>query len=104
MDFNIVQRFLRRCHKRRYTSELLCIQDILERQDRKLFYKFKNNACLSMYKEKVSPKGLIARCYVGPIIRNAHGLGWLVNALCYCVVSNSLWGLTLKFEMDDRFF
>ena len=59
------------------------IQDILERQDRKLFYKFKNNACQPMSKEKESPKGIKSRTYVGPIIRNAHGLGWLVNALCW---------------------
>ena len=43
-DVNLVQRFLARCYKRRYISECIDINEILEKIDRKLFKKIKENA------------------------------------------------------------
>ena len=43
-DVNFVQRFLARCYKRRYISECIDINEILEKIDRKLFKKIKENA------------------------------------------------------------
>jgi len=42
-DLNTIQCFLKRCNKRRYTSELNNIYDLLEKCDRRLFTKIKNN-------------------------------------------------------------
>ena len=42
-DVNLVQRFLARCYKRRYISECIDINEILEKIDRKLFKKIKEN-------------------------------------------------------------
>ena len=43
VDLNTIQCFLKRCNKRRYTSELINIYDLLEKCDRRLFTKIKNN-------------------------------------------------------------
>ena len=43
-DVNLVQRFLARCYKRRYISDCIDINEILEKIDRKLFKKIKENA------------------------------------------------------------
>ena len=43
-DVNLVQRFLARCYKRCYISECIDINEILEKIDRKLFKKIKENA------------------------------------------------------------
>ena len=43
VDLNTIQCFLKRCNKRRYTSELINIYDLLEKCDRSLFTKIKNN-------------------------------------------------------------
>ena len=37
VDLNTIQCFLKRCNKRRYTSELINIYDLLEKCDRRLF-------------------------------------------------------------------
>ena len=43
-DLNLVQRFLTRCYKRRYTMEKLDIFDILEQCDRRLHAKIVHNS------------------------------------------------------------
>ena len=43
VDLNTMQCFLKRCNKRRYTSELINIYDLLEKCDRRLFTKIKNS-------------------------------------------------------------
>ena len=44
-----IQCFLKRCNKRRYTSELINIYDLLEKCDRRLFTKIKNNVNHLLY-------------------------------------------------------
>ena len=48
-DLNIMQCFLKRCNKRRYTSEFIDIYDFLEKCDRRLFIKIKNNVNHPLY-------------------------------------------------------
>ena len=48
-DLNTVQCFLKRYNKRRYTSELLSMYDLLEKCDRRLFTKIKNNVNHPLY-------------------------------------------------------
>ena len=48
-DLNTIQCFLKRCNKRRYTSELINIYDLLEKCDRRLFTKIKNNVNHPLY-------------------------------------------------------
>ena len=43
VDLNTIQCFLKRCNKRRYTSELIHIYDLLEKCDCRLLTKIKNN-------------------------------------------------------------
>ena len=49
VDLNTIQCFLKRCNKRRYTSELINIYDLLEKCDCRLFTKIKNNVNHSLY-------------------------------------------------------
>ena len=49
VDLNTIQCFLKRCNKRRYTSELINIYDLLEKCDRRLFTKIKNNVNHALY-------------------------------------------------------
>ena len=49
VDLNTIQCFLKRCNKRRYTSELINIYDLLEKCDRSLFIKIKNNVNHPLY-------------------------------------------------------
>ena len=42
-DLNAVQCFLKRCHKRRYISELINIHDLLEKADRTVFEKIRTD-------------------------------------------------------------
>ena len=49
VDLNTMQCFLKRCNKRRYTSELINIYDLLEKCDRRLFTKIKNNVNHPLY-------------------------------------------------------
>ena len=49
VDLNTIQCFLKRCNKRRYTSELINIYDLLEKCDRRLFTKIKNNVNHPLY-------------------------------------------------------
>ena len=48
-DLNAVQCFLKRCHKRRYVSELIDIHDLLEKADRTLFEKISNDENHPLY-------------------------------------------------------
>ncbi len=48
-DLNAVQCFLKRCHKRRYISELININDPLEKADRTLFEKISSNKKRPLY-------------------------------------------------------
>jgi len=48
-DLNTIQCFLKRCYKRRYTSELINIYDLLEKCDRRLFTKIKSNVDHPLY-------------------------------------------------------
>ena len=48
-DLNIVQRFLTRCYKRRYTMEKLDIFYILDRYDRRLHAKIVHNSLHLLY-------------------------------------------------------
>ena len=43
VDLNSIQCFLKRSNKQRYTSALINIYDLLEKCDRRLFTKIKNN-------------------------------------------------------------
>ena len=43
VDLNTIQCFLKRCNKQLYTFELINIYDLLEKRDRRLFTKIKNN-------------------------------------------------------------
>ena len=43
VDLNTIQCFLKRCNKQHYTSALINIYDLLEKCDRRLFTKIKNN-------------------------------------------------------------
>ena len=49
VDLNAKQCFLKRYNKRRYTSELINIYDLLEKCDRSLFTKIKNNVNHPLY-------------------------------------------------------
>ena len=49
VDLNTIQCFLKRCNKRRYTSELINIYDLLEKCDRRLLTKIKNNVNHPLY-------------------------------------------------------
>ena len=49
VDLNTIQCFLKRCNKQRYTSELINIYDLLEKCDRRLFTKIKNNVNHPLY-------------------------------------------------------
>ena len=42
-DLTVIQRFLKRCYKRRYTSVNYNIHELLEKSDRRLFYNLKRN-------------------------------------------------------------
>lgn len=48
-DLNTVKCFLKRCNKRRYTSELINIYDLLEICDHRLFTKIRNNVNHPLY-------------------------------------------------------
>ena len=48
-DLNAVQCFLKRCHKRRYISELINIHDLLEKADRTLFEKIRTDDNRPLY-------------------------------------------------------
>jgi len=48
-DLNAVQCFLKRCHKRRYISELININVLLEKADRTLFEKISTNKNHPLY-------------------------------------------------------
>ncbi|KAL9957047.1 hypothetical protein ACROYT_G038631, partial [Oculina patagonica] len=48
-DLNTIQCFLKRSYKRRYTSELINIYDLLEKCDRRLFTKIKSNVDHPLY-------------------------------------------------------
>ena len=48
-DLNAVQCFLKRCHKRRYVSELIDIHDLLEKADRTLFEKISDDENHPLY-------------------------------------------------------
>ena len=48
-DLNAVQCFLKRCHKRRYISELINIHDLLEKADRTLFEKIRTDDNHTLY-------------------------------------------------------
>ena len=49
VDLITLQCLLKRCNKRRYTSELINIYDLLEKCDRRLFTKIKNNVNHPLY-------------------------------------------------------
>ena len=72
VDLNTIQCFLRRCNKRRYTFELINIDDLLEKCDRRLFTKIKNNANHPLYallpKVKESSKTLTSQTSLLPRI------------------------------------
>ena len=62
VDSNSIQCFLKRCNKQRYTSALINIYDLLEKCDRRLFTKIKNNVNHIHYipfcrKSKSHPRG-----------------------------------------------
>ena len=42
-DLTVIQRFLKRCYKMRYTSVNYNIYDLLEKSDRRLFYNLKRD-------------------------------------------------------------
>ena len=42
-DLTVIQRFLKRCYKRRYTSVNYKIYELLEKSDRRLFYNLKHD-------------------------------------------------------------
>ena len=42
-DLTVIQRFLKRCYKRRCTSANYNIYELLEKSDRRIFYNFKHN-------------------------------------------------------------
>ena len=48
-DLNIIQCFLKRYNKRRYTSELVSMYDLLEKCAHRLFTKIKNNVNHPLY-------------------------------------------------------
>ena len=49
VDLNTIQCFTKRCNKRRYTSELINIYNLLQKCDRRLFTKIKNNVNHPLY-------------------------------------------------------
>ena len=49
VDLNTIQCFLKRCNKRRYTSELINIYDLLEKCYRRLLTKIKKNVNHPLY-------------------------------------------------------
>ena len=49
VDLNTIQCSLKRWNKRRYNSELINIYDLLEKCDRRLFTKIKNNVNHTLY-------------------------------------------------------
>ena len=42
-ELTVIQRFLKRCYKRRYTSVNYNIYELLEKSDRRLFYNLKRD-------------------------------------------------------------
>ena len=69
-DLTLVQNFLTRCHKRRYTSKKYIISDLLEQSDRRLF-KCLNNSSHPLYhllpRLKESSKRLRTRSAILPL-------------------------------------
>ena len=76
VDLNTIQCFLKRCNKQRYTSELINIYDLLEKCDRRLFTKIKNNVNHPLYallrKVKESSKRLRLQASQLPRINTEH--------------------------------
>ena len=82
IDLNTIQCFLKRCNKRRYTSELINIYDLLEKCDRRLFTKIKNNVNHPLYallpKVKESSKKLRSQTSHG-LIQNVLRVAILIE-------------------------
>ena len=76
VDLNTIQCFLKRCNKRCYTSELINIYDLLEKCDRRLLTRIKNNVNHTLYallrKVKESSKRLRFQASQLPRINTEH--------------------------------
>ena len=76
VDLNTIQCFFKRCNKRRYTSELINIYDLLKKCDRRLLTKIKNNVNHPLYallrKVKESSKRLRFQASQLPRINTEH--------------------------------
>ena len=76
VDLNTIKCSLKRWNKRRYTSELINIYDLLEKCDRRLFTKIKNNVNHTLHallpKVKQSSKRLRSQASQLPRINTEH--------------------------------
>ena len=60
-DLVVMSCFLKRCHKRRYISDKLSIYDLLERSDRKLYDKIREDGKPSVIFYLTDFKGLFSK-------------------------------------------
>ena len=86
-SLNIIQCFLDRCTRRHYTSELLNIQQLLDKYDKRLFLKIKRNSCHPLYsllpKVKESSLRLRRRTSQLPKINTEHFKISFVNTVFF---------------------
>ena len=79
VDLNTIQCFLKRCNKRRYTSELINIYDLLEKCDGRLLTKIKNNVNHPLHAllQKVKESSKRLRSQASSITQGPRrGRGW----------------------------
>ena len=86
-DLNIIQNFLDRCHKRRFTSQTVSIKDLLKKQDCKIFKKVTsiNNHPLALYipSKKVCSYNLRKKQCARPKINTERFMSAFVNRLIF---------------------
>ena len=84
-DLNIIQNFLDRCHKRRFISYPVSIEDLLKKQDCEIFKKITsiNNYPLAPYipSKKVCSYNLRKKQCVRPKINTERFMSAFVNRL-----------------------
>ena len=85
VDLNTIQCFLKRCNKRRCTSELINIYDLLEKCDRRFSTKIKNNVKHPLYvllpKVRESSKKLRSQTSQLPRINTVHFKNYYFNRI-----------------------
>ena len=86
-DLVVMNCFLKRCHKRRYISDKLSIYDLLERSDRKLNDKIREDEHHPLYSIlptlKDCSRRLRRRTFQLPLVKTERFKNCFVNRLCF---------------------